>query len=634
MIYKTYKAKQELIFMKKIKNILITLSFLVITSCSKDETLIQYSLTIDVTPTQGGSVSNSLGKYDSGSTVSLLAKPSPEYVFKNWSGDESGNSNPITIKMNSDKSVVANFEKKKYPLSTLIEGEGTVEEVVKINGKTTEHNSGTLLELIAKPTDGWLFKEWKGDLTGSKNPIQTTINKTTTITAVFEKITSIKISNPINELIITNEYFPEIKGKTDSGLEVLLTNFTIKGDAKVTVEGNKITGAKSGNSNIEIIYKELNVKSQFYVSPIEYINVNDFLSKPASGSSLIVPVVVINYLPTKNGIHINQDTYPIRDYGNKIVENLKLTEVSKWVLSNDLRTKFSIEEGSKYRGTDNTNSKPYVGIKVLKYINLYEVPKIPNPRQTVMSDGEEGWNPDYNKIFELINLKKLVNEEGVKEVWFNSKSLYIPESNMSSPTTGDISNSYKENDLPIYNKTYVVYGNFIHRWYAENLHNRGHQIEAQLAHLNSEVFWKDFVGYPKGSPQPYYKGGRCGSTHYTPNSIGDYDYDNKDLVLSDIGDWKPDNSGVKKMVNIDTWKIKRQLPISLPIITEVNNWSDVTKTSDVGLDPQGGWLIYWFQAIPGYNNNIKYGNYTMANWWDLFYNWDDAIKNTNNLWTN
>ena len=390
--------------MKKLNQLILSLFFIffLFVTCSKDDPIIQYSLTVEVTPSEGGSISNSSGKYDDGETISLLATPSPEYVFKNWSVGASGTNNPIKIVMNSNKNITANFEKMKYSLTIEVEGEGIVEEVIKVQGKSADYSSGSVLELTAKPLDGWLFKEWKGDITGSNNPAQITISNAKKVTAVFEKITSIAITNPIDELIITHEYFPEIKGRTVSGLEISITDFVILSDDKVTIVDKKIVGAKSGDSSIEINYGNLKVTSQFYVNPIEYLNVDDFLSAPASGSELIIPVVVINYLPTKNGIHINQDTYPIRDYGDVIVQDLPISEVSKWILSNDLKTKFSIEEGSKYRGFNNSNAVPYVGIRVLKYINLYEVPKLPNPRQTVLSDGEEGWNPDYNEIFELM----------------------------------------------------------------------------------------------------------------------------------------------------------------------------------------------------------------------------------------
>jgi hypothetical protein len=244
--------------------------------------------------------------------------------------------------------------------------------------------------------------------------------------------------------------------------------------------------------------------------------------------------------------------------------------------------------------------------------------------------------PDYKSVFERINLKSLVESLGVKEVWINftnpTGNIWIPESNMASPTTGDISNSYQRaNDLPIYNKTYVVYGASFDRWFAEMLHCRGHQIEAQMSYLNKDFFWQDFVGMPKGASKP--QGGRSGSTHFTPNSIADYDYANTTKILSDIGDWNPNNNGVKKLVNNETWTFSRPTPFQVPTVENHTKWNEQAKYV-FGTDPQSGWLIYWFQSIPS-NIPIKYSQNgiekTIENWWDIYYNWDDAIKSNKKL---
>jgi hypothetical protein len=92
--------------------------------------------------------------------------------------------------MNSNKTVTANFIKKKYALTTIVEGEGTVAEKVIKAGATTDYNSGTIVELTATPSDEWEFKEWTGDVTGTENPIEITIDKAKTTTAVFEEQSS------------------------------------------------------------------------------------------------------------------------------------------------------------------------------------------------------------------------------------------------------------------------------------------------------------------------------------------------------------------------------------------------------------------------------------------------------------
>ena len=89
--------------------------------------------------------------------------------------------------MNSDKSVTANFVKKKYSLNVMVEGEGTVSEKVIKAGVATDYNSGTVVEITAVPSGEWLFVEWKGDVTGTENPTQITIDKAKNVTAVFVK---------------------------------------------------------------------------------------------------------------------------------------------------------------------------------------------------------------------------------------------------------------------------------------------------------------------------------------------------------------------------------------------------------------------------------------------------------------
>ena len=146
-----------------------------------------YTLTVTANPAEGGTVSPSSQQYDSGDVVSITATPSSEYVFQSWSGSASGTSQSTTVTMNSDKAVVANFVKKKYVLTLNVEGEGSVTEKVIKAGVATDYNSGTIVELTAVPGGEWLFVEWKGDLTGSENPKQITINKAKTVTAVFVK---------------------------------------------------------------------------------------------------------------------------------------------------------------------------------------------------------------------------------------------------------------------------------------------------------------------------------------------------------------------------------------------------------------------------------------------------------------
>ena len=166
------------------KKLALFLSFLFVISCTKDPII--YTLTTSANPADGGTVSPSTQQYDEGKTATITATASSEYVFQSWSG-ATGSSNSTSVVMNSDKSVTANFVKKKYALTTTVEGEGTVTEKVIKAGAATDYNSGTIVELTAVPSGEWLFVEWKGDVTGTENPTQITIDKAKAVTAVFVK---------------------------------------------------------------------------------------------------------------------------------------------------------------------------------------------------------------------------------------------------------------------------------------------------------------------------------------------------------------------------------------------------------------------------------------------------------------
>ena len=156
------------------KKLALFLSFLFVISCTKDPII--YTLTTSANPADGGTVSPSTQQYDEGKTATITATASSEYVFQSWSG-ATGSTNSTSVVMNSDKSVTANFVKKKYALTTTVEGEGTVTEKVIKAGAATDYNSGTIVELTAVPSGEWLFVEWKGDVTGTENPTQITIDK-------------------------------------------------------------------------------------------------------------------------------------------------------------------------------------------------------------------------------------------------------------------------------------------------------------------------------------------------------------------------------------------------------------------------------------------------------------------------
>ena len=341
------------------------------------------------------------------------------------------------------------------------------------------------------------------------------------------------------------------------------------------------------------------------VVDMEIATIPSFLGTPAQGALWEVPVVIIRHLPTSDGVTL--------DIANAGISG-SLADVTKRVELFEQRIKFMLEEGSRFRGYKAPTAPPSLGYRVLHIVTIYE---------GFRKGREVPWNPghffpDYQSILNRVDARTWVNTRGVKEFWvwgYHNDEFEQPESNMSSPVTGDISNSSRfPDDLPVFNNTYIVYGYNYGRTQAEAVHNHGHQLEAMMSYVafrqdgNDRLFWRDFVGF--ATPTQFVPG-RAGSTHFPPNARQDYDYLNPAPVASDIEDWRPDNTGQKTSVNVDTWgKLTYQWP----------------GEPDFPQRVESQWYMYWFQNFPGRGNRIPHGTRWMTNWWAFVGDWDAAIK--------
>ena len=175
------------------KKLLFLLSiFAIVLSCTSDETstpatpppapIVKYTITLSAG--EGGTVSTTGGEYEAGQTVSVAATPQGEYVFTSWSDGNTNATRTITISSNSN--LTATFEKKKYPLTVNIEGEGEVLEEIVNAGRTTDYDSGTTVKLTAQAAGEWVFIGWSGSVSSTDNPIELSVNESKSITATFQ----------------------------------------------------------------------------------------------------------------------------------------------------------------------------------------------------------------------------------------------------------------------------------------------------------------------------------------------------------------------------------------------------------------------------------------------------------------
>ena len=166
---------------------------------------VRYTLTL--TASEGGTVSPESGTYTENDSVELLATPDSTYVFVNWTGSSTSTDNPLNVTMDADKSYSANFAKKQYPLTIIVEGEGTISEEIVTNGRVEDYDVGTLVQLTATPSDGWKFDKWV-ELDVHTNPLEVSITDSVTLTARFYI--------PIDSVSITPSALQMILGDIDT----------------------------------------------------------------------------------------------------------------------------------------------------------------------------------------------------------------------------------------------------------------------------------------------------------------------------------------------------------------------------------------------------------------------------------
>jgi hypothetical protein len=325
------------------------------------------------------------------------------------------------------------------------------------------------------------------------------------------------------------------------------------------------------------------------------LNARSFRPKAAAPTSYTIPVLSLRYFPTSDGVNLNSSVTGI----TSTLVNIRSTV-------NKIRdgTISALDSGSIYHGYKDPTATPSLNYTIYEEKEfLAEIPK--STQYTPF--------PDHFKIFSdpsigVSNICEYVENKGVKEVWiwmYHTSNIAPIESNMAGPY-GDISNSYRQPDLPTCSKTYTVYEYNYGRDAAMAIEDHGHQIEAIFSYVDNTL-WNKWIN-PINNPIPTVN--HCGNVHYPPNGTTDYDWENPSNVYSNCEDWHPDGSGVVQTVNCHTW-------------------SGTTCTDDGGLK----YKIWWMQNIPGLNNSLVYNGSNLKNWWDFFGDFDTAVASGKSLTT-
>ena len=141
----------------------------------------EYNVTINVNG-NGTVTGANTGTYLEGTELTLTATPAEHYEFTGWTGDVTSTDNPLTVTVNSDMTITANFqEHTKYTITAVPNDEnmGTV-----TGGGT--YYVGETITLKATAKSGSVFAGWED---GEKNATRTVeVSGDATYTANFQAI--------------------------------------------------------------------------------------------------------------------------------------------------------------------------------------------------------------------------------------------------------------------------------------------------------------------------------------------------------------------------------------------------------------------------------------------------------------
>ncbi len=146
---------------------------------SVNYTQIEYTLTIT---SAHGTVTKNPNKttYHYGNVVQLTAAPATGWAFANWTGNATGTSNPVSLTINGNKAVTANYTQNCYALTLSHTGQGSTPTANPTKSAACSTNGqyvyGAAINLSgAIPTAGWQIGSWIGtnndSSTGSSNSL-------------------------------------------------------------------------------------------------------------------------------------------------------------------------------------------------------------------------------------------------------------------------------------------------------------------------------------------------------------------------------------------------------------------------------------------------------------------------------
>ncbi|MBF0099775.1 MAG: InlB B-repeat-containing protein, partial [Desulfobacterales bacterium] len=248
-------------------------------SATANFTIKTYSLSVTstngtVTPSPSGTT------FTCGTSVTLSVTPNEGYVFTGWTGGATGTNSSITVTMNSDTVLTANFQKTVQPTLTLNANPATGGSITASPNQTS-FNQGDSVTLTAVPNSPcYEFTGWSGACSGSNTSCTLVMNENKTVDAAFKLKQFTLTVSADNGTVSTSPYGSVF----NCGTKVTLSAVPNTGYKFLKWSGD-VTGELTGTSIV--IEKNASVTAVF--TPIDY-TVTVSTSPTNSGQVVITPV--------------------------------------------------------------------------------------------------------------------------------------------------------------------------------------------------------------------------------------------------------------------------------------------------------------------------------------------------------
>ncbi|MGA2243748.1 MAG: choice-of-anchor Q domain-containing protein [Verrucomicrobiota bacterium] len=189
---------------------------------------------------------NTNNPYPSGVIVTLTATASKGWYFDHWSGNASGNVNPLPVTMNSDLSITGNFlASLSYSLTLATNGQGSI----GLNPPGGSYFSNTLVAATAVPAAGWLFAGWSGAFTGTNNPLSFAVDSNLSLAGTFAQLPAFEVqpAGVTNQVGSTVSFSAQAAGTGLLSYQWYFDGGTLANATGTTLALNNVAASQAGN---------------------------------------------------------------------------------------------------------------------------------------------------------------------------------------------------------------------------------------------------------------------------------------------------------------------------------------------------------------------------------------------------